>query len=532
MGHFCVVVGCSSKAGRRNGGEKLGFFRFPKKNLHQREQWIASVKRINPDRSKWAPGNHSRICSRHFLQGMPSRDISNPDYKPTIFPTNHFKASTNGDKSRYDRVVARQNRIDKEINLRKVQDKRAQRYIYEINVLAANMTKLKVEENSLLEKKRLLGWRKERLKGAMALEYAEKRRKLSMEKMITRGQTKDNGCQTDSGLHDFIIGSGLTFSCTMEGNEAKCEVLSPGYFDQGLPALFEVATDEMYVKSKPELDDHFDSNFSADNLQGDKSFKAVCGVSEKIFKTVLLCVQEQIVPSRKLSVKKKLTLFFVKLKHNMSYFFLGKIFAISDRYASEIFSQVLKVVFHLSDKFVYWIPQAIIKKNMPNSFKLGFPKCSGIIDASEVKIEAPSDIRGSVLSYSNYKAAYTLKFLICIAPSGFITFISKCYGGRVTDCHLTADSGFLELLRPGDLILADKGFPQVIEEAERRGAFCIMPPFCRGDFQLSEKQNRDGYQCSALRIHVEREIQRLKMFRILQFCEQTLLPDIDKILVS
>ena len=75
------------------------------------------------------------------------------------------------------------------------------------------------------------------------------------------------------------------------------------------------------------------------------------------------------------------------------------------------------------------------------------------------------------------------------------------------------------------------GFPQIVEEAERRGAFCVTPPFCRGKFQLSEKQNREGYKCSSLRIHVERAIQRMKCFRILQFLEQNLLPSIDKILL-
>ena len=59
--------------------------------------------------------------------------------------------------------------------------------------------------------------------------------------------------------------------------------------------------------------------------------------------------------------------------------------------------------------------------------------------------------------------------------------------------------------------MADKGFPQIIEKAEKRGAFCVLPPFCRGNYQLSDSQNREGYKCSRLRIHVERVIGRMKL---------------------
>ena len=39
-----------------------------------------------------------------------------------------------------------------------------------------------------------------------------------------------------------------------------------------------------------------------------------------------------------------------------------------------------------------------------------------------------------------------------------ITFISELYAGSVTDRELTRRSGVLDLLEPGDSIMADKGF--------------------------------------------------------------------------
>ena len=37
-------------------------------------------------------------------------------------------------------------------------------------------------------------------------------------------------------------------------------------------------------------------------------------------------------------------------------------------------------------------------------------------------------------------------------------YISKCWGGRVSDKHLTRNCGFLEHIQHGDLVLADRGF--------------------------------------------------------------------------
>ena len=105
---------------------------------------------------------------------------------------------------------------------------------------------------------------------------------------------------------------------------------------------------------------------------------------------------------------------------------------------------------------------------------------------------------------SNYKHN-TIKFLIGIAPQGAITFISKGWGGRVSDQHLTEHCGILEHLQPGDQILADRGFN--IQDSVR--LYCAevkIPLFTRGKKQLSKMEVDQSGDLSRVRIHIERVI--------------------------
>jgi hypothetical protein len=43
-------------------------------------------------------------------------------------------------------------------------------------------------------------------------------------------------------------------------------------------------------------------------------------------------------------------------------------------------------------------------------------------------------------------------------PQGHTSFISKGWGGKTSDKHITLHSKFLDNLLPGDIVLSDHGF--------------------------------------------------------------------------
>lgn len=77
--------------------------------------------------------------------------------------------------------------------------------------------------------------------------------------------------------------------------------------------------------------------------------------------------------------------------------------------------------------------------------------------------------------------------------------------------------------------MADKGFPQISTGLLERNATFVMPPFAYNP-QFTEEEVIEGYQIASIRIHVERAIQRIKIFNILKNINIELLPYIDCIM--
>ena len=82
------------------------------------------------------------------------------------------------------------------------------------------------------------------------------------------------------------------------------------------------------------------------------------------------------------------------------------------------------------------------------------------------------------------------------------------------DRAITIRSGLIEKLEPTDDLMADRGF-NLRDLVTKRNATLNIRPFAKGK-QLSTTACTKTIRIASLRIHVERAIQRMKKFRLLQ----------------
>lgn len=93
------------------------------------------------------------------------------------------------------------------------------------------------------------------------------------------------------------------------------------------------------------------------------------------------------------------------------------------------------------------------------------------------------------------------------------------------------NSGLLELLEPGDIVLLDKGFPQIksIIDSSGKDILLVMPPFLTNGYFTGE-QVEETYNIAQVRIHIERIMQRIRVFKIFDKFSNEMRPYCDDIL--
>ena len=173
-------------------------------------------------------------------------------------------------------------------------------------------------------------------------------------------------------------------------------------------------------------------------------------------------------------------------------------------------------IVYLSSKLsflVTWPSRPTINDTMPKKFKRKYPKCRVIIDCTEIKTETPQSLANKTLMYSHYKSHMTYKALLGITPSGYISFASDLWTGGISDKQITLNSGILNLCEFGDAIMADKGF-LISDLTAPKGISLIIPPLKLKRF--SRREIEETRRIANLRIDVERAMERVKNFRILQ----------------
>lgn len=215
---------------------------------------------------------------------------------------------------------------------------------------------------------------------------------------------------------------------------------------------------------------------------------------------------------RKITLKDEFFIVLVRLKVGLFVRDISERFNLSQGQFSKVFTTWINFLYYELPLIFPFPSKELIASNLPKSFAL-YPTTRIILDCTEVFIEIPSSMAAQSETWSNYKHHNTYKVLVGVSPNGVCTFVSNLWGGRVSDKEITKQSGILDLLEPGDNIMADKGF--IIDDILPRGVTLNIPPFRGPNEQLSSKDVEETMNIAAVRIHVEREMARIKNYHIL-----------------
>ena len=456
---------------------KLYFFPSQLRNSEPRERWIRAMKRVSKNNAKWVPTASDRVCSDHFVDDEPT--IANPD------PTSNLGYEVGCKKPR--RALFRKPLPVK----RKLC----------ISTKDCQFSDLSVDSDT----------------GAGCSSSPAQQQRLEL-------------VSPTSSISSFW--SDHTY-CTTPATESCAKCADQAELIKSLIRKLNKVRRQTFSNIKS-------SNFTWKKIKTDAKIRFYTGfTSIAQFNAIFNLLQPylpkirywrgpkrastkvkrnfQTKKSKILSHQDEFLLTLMRLRLGLLNEDLADRFGVSPTICSNTFTTWIRIISRiLGGALVNWLPLEPIRENLPECFKkMGYHKCRVILDCAEVFVERPKSLQAQAVTWSDYKHHNTLKFLVGIAPCGYVTFLSNCYGGRASDKHIVNDSGFFELLERDDQVMADRGF-QIKEELLLKFCSLAVPPGARAKSQFTEKEVKNTKEIANLRIHVERAINRIKHFRILK----------------
>ena len=461
MVRSCCAVGCKN---RHSSESDIVFYRFPV-DPDRRNRWVAAIKR-----ESWEPTEYSFVCSVHFVSGRKSQDPLSPDFVPSIF--DHVGSPAKRKRAR---------------DLKK--------YTFRKRLLKKRILMVKEHER----KKQEIEEKERRAKEEQAL--SELKARESAANALLELAASGECTADDSGLGEYGLGESTPPSVFPESTNVQTDMTASDIQQledncQKLTEKYAIA--EKYLLTEKGFrcnDEQFVKFYTG--LPSYNRLKAVFDLASGTF----LEKHE----NSSLSLFQQFILTLIKLRLNLRDQDLGFRFNVCQSTVSRVFHKWIDILYIRLKPTIQWPTRESVAKTMPIEFRRNFSRCICIIDCFEVFCERPSDQMARAQTFSNYKHHNTVKFLIAITPQGVVLYISKGWGGRVSDKYLTENCGLLNYLEPGDIILADRGF--TVQDSV--GICCAevkTPPFTKGKKQLSQPEVDTARQLSRVRIHVERVI--------------------------
>lgn len=136
---------------------------------------------------------------------------------------------------------------------------------------------------------------------------------------------------------------------------------------------------------------------------------------------------------------------------------LARNFLICESQVSRIFTTWVNLLQRELKKLTKLPPREALQPYLPKSFR-DFADTRLVLDATEVRIQRSSSLSAQRQTFSPYKHYNTYKVLLGCTPDGYIAFVSRLWGGSVSDTTILESSRLLDELVEGDAVIVDKGF--------------------------------------------------------------------------
>ncbi|KAL1466001.1 hypothetical protein MTO96_026949 [Rhipicephalus appendiculatus] len=177
--------------------------------------------------------------------------------------------------------------------------------------------------------------------------------------------------------------------------------------------------------------------------------------NEETFKWVVTFYEKSCSSAETLSDEDQVLLVLMRLRLDIHLCFLADLFKISRNLASKIFECALTTLVTELKGLVVWPDDEAFYAWQPKTFKCKrFRRVRVIIDSTEIRLEKASAPTAQSTTWSSYKNSNTVKVLVGITPNGLISYISECWGGKVSDKQLVLLTNFTKKLEYGDGVMA------------------------------------------------------------------------------
>ncbi|XP_055509316.1 uncharacterized protein LOC129707898 isoform X1 [Leucoraja erinacea] len=464
MVNFCAVLNCANRGDRER---HLSYFRIPKVRRNdgkekrevkgqQQLKWLANIGRTDIKIEKIA---NYRVCCLHFINKQPAawNNVTNPDWAPTVNMGRNVK--------RKDRHTSSTKRECTKADLISAQALVALQDEVEQVALQDEVEQVNDYENFEPE--------------------LQVHHELDMETQTPVKETMDTSTQTEMCAADITVLEAQAASNNKDLAKARQEA------DQ--------------IKFSQE-------SFSKD----DKKVEYYTGLPTfTILMVVFNYVQDKLPTRHSLTYFQQLLIILMKLRLAVTHEDLAYRFFVSESTISRVFNTGLDALYGIS-KLIAWPEREVLWKTMPMQFRQTLGKrVAVIIDCFEVFCDRPTSLDARTQTLLNYKHHNTIKFVLGIAPSGAISFVSAALEDSGTDNTITLSSNFFDHLLPGDVIFADRGF-DMKDCAGFYGCEAEILAITSGKAELSALDVEKSREFAHLRIHVKRVIGGVRQkYRIL-----------------